>query len=78
MNGIVKDIGLGILRNVATASGGWLVANHYMQSGQVNDFMGSVLFLGGLAFTVVDKFAAQKKVAVALATAVPATVATGA
>ncbi|HWE98707.1 MAG TPA: hypothetical protein VG248_02820 [Caulobacteraceae bacterium] len=71
MNGLIRAIGLGVLRNVATAGGAWLIANHVIAQAQLNDFLGSVLFLGGVGFTLYDKFAVQKQVAVALATPTP-------
>jgi hypothetical protein len=65
MNGLIKAIGLGVIRNAATAGGGWLVAHGYMAANQTDGFLGSVLFLAGLGFTVYDKIVVKKKIAIA-------------
>lgn len=65
MNGLFQSIILGIVRNAATASGGWMVSQGYLTSNQLQGWAGSIIFLAGIAGTVYDKFAVKSKIATA-------------
>jgi hypothetical protein len=68
MNALVRAIALGVIRNAATAAGAWLVAHGYMAASQSDGWLGSILFLAGLGFTIYDNFAVKSKIETAHAT----------
>lgn len=63
---LLGDIAKGIVRHIATAAGGWLVAQHILACtnaaqaagtcSDYNGFVGSVIFLGGVAWSAYEKF----------------------
>jgi hypothetical protein len=63
---LIADIVKGIVRHIATAAGGWLVAQHILNCApraaaagtcsDYNGFIGSVIFLGGVAWSAYEKF----------------------
>jgi len=73
MNGLIKAIALGVVRNTAAAAGAWLVAHDVTNGSGEQSFIGSVCFLASLAFTAFDKLAAHKAIQTALMTPPPAT-----
>jgi hypothetical protein len=75
MNGLMESIILGVLRSIATAGGAYLVSHGVMTSDQTSGFVGSVLFLGGVGFSVFDKLVVKRKLVVTAATgAIPQSV----
>ena len=54
---LVQDIFFGAVRHLATFGGGWLVAHGIMQNDQLSGFIGSVCFLGGIAWSAYEKYA---------------------
>lgn len=71
MNELIKAIALGVIRNAATSAGAWLVSNGILDNAGAQSFLGSVLFLAGMGFTIWDKFIVHHKIAEALATPAP-------
>lgn len=65
---LITKIGMGVLRHVATGAGVWLVSRGYLDMSQEDAFLGSVLFLGGLAFSAANKIIAHRKAAQAAGT----------
>lgn len=57
---LFNNIVAGLLRNGATALGGYLVAQGNLDPTQVDSLIGSVMFLGGIAWTIVDKVVIHK------------------
>jgi hypothetical protein len=52
----VKDIFLGLVRHAATFGGGWLVAHGLLQNDQMSGWIGSICFLGGIAWSAFEKY----------------------
>jgi hypothetical protein len=67
MNGLIQSIALGVLRTLAASGAAYLVTHGVMTSNQTDGFVGSVLFLGTLAFSAYDKLAVKAKIAGAAA-----------
>lgn len=64
---LIANIALGVIRHLATAAGGWMVTQGIIDKSQLEPFLGSVLFLAGLAVSVADKLIAHKKLTAAQA-----------
>ncbi len=70
---LIKDIALGAVRHVATAAGGWLVAQHILNCtaataaagtcSDLNGFIGSLCFLGGVAWSAYQKISSKRETA---------------
>lgn len=45
-----------ILQAVAQGSGMWLAAHGFLTGNQVNGWVGSIVFLGGVAWSAFEKF----------------------
>lgn len=56
-----QDIFLGLVRHIGTGTGGILVAAGYLQSNQVNSWLGSICFIGGVTWSAWQKYEANKK-----------------
>jgi len=56
VSSFVKDLFAGAVRHLATFGGGWLIAHGILQGSQLNAFIGSVCFLGGVAWSAWDKW----------------------
>lgn len=65
-NGLIKSMVLGIARNGAAAAGAWLVTHGYMAQNQMDGWLGSVMFLAALGFTVYDKVKVKQKLVTAV------------
>jgi hypothetical protein len=52
----VRDILFGIIRHFATFGGGWLVAHGLLENSQLSGWVGSVCFLGGIAWSAFEKY----------------------
>jgi len=52
----VKNLFAGAVRHFATFGGGWLIAHGILQDNQLNGWIGSICFLGGLAWSAWDKW----------------------
>jgi hypothetical protein len=52
----VRDLFLGIVRHFATFGGGWLIAHGVLQNDQLSGWIGSVCFLGGIAWSAIEKY----------------------
>jgi hypothetical protein len=72
MNGLIKAIALGAVRNGAALAGGWLVSHGVATGADEQSFIGSVCFLAALGFTAWDKLVVKDKIAAARAAAAPA------
>jgi hypothetical protein len=55
-SGFVKDLFQGFVRHLATASGGFLAAHGLLTGSQLSGWTGSICFLGGIAWSVWDKY----------------------
>lgn len=55
-SGFVKNFFAGATRHVATFCGGWLIAHGVLQNNQLNGWIGSICFLGGIAWSAWDKW----------------------
>jgi uncharacterized membrane protein YebE (DUF533 family) len=64
-----QDTILGIVRHVLTTAGGALVANGVLTGGQLQDAVGAVIALGGIAWSIYQK--RGQKARLAAATAAP-------
>ena len=53
---LLGDVAQGVVRHLATASGGWLLAHGLLQASQLNDWLGSVIFIGGVAWSAYEKY----------------------
>jgi hypothetical protein len=51
----VQDIFLGLVRHFATFAGGWLIAHGFLENNQMAGWIGSVCFLGGIAWSAFEK-----------------------
>lgn len=56
VSSFVRNLFFGALRHFATAGGGWLIARGIMTNGQLNGWIGSICFLGGIAWSAWDKY----------------------
>jgi len=56
MSSLIQDIFFGIVRHAATFGGGWLIAHGILQSNQLSGWIGSICFLGGVAWSAIEKF----------------------
>jgi hypothetical protein len=52
----VKDIFLGLVRHFASFGGGWLLAHGLLQNDQLSGWIGSICFLGGVAWSAFEKY----------------------
>ncbi|HTT82312.1 MAG TPA: hypothetical protein VMF67_02415 [Rhizomicrobium sp.] len=52
----VRDLFAGAVRHFATAAGGWLMAHGVLQNNQMAGWIGSICFLGGIAWSAWDKY----------------------
>ena len=68
MNPLIQAIALGVIRNLAMAAGALMVSDGLINANQQNDVVGSLICLGGVAFTVIDKVKVKDKIAEAHAT----------
>jgi hypothetical protein len=55
-SGFVRDLFEGLMRHAATASGGFLAAHGLLTGNQLSGWIGSVCFLGGIAWSAWDKY----------------------
>jgi hypothetical protein len=55
-SGFVRDLFQGLVRHVATASGGFLAAHGLLAGNQLSGWIGSICFLGGIAWSAWDKY----------------------
>lgn len=53
---IVKEIFLGLVRHFATFGGGWLIAHGLITNSQMSGWIGSICFLGGIAWSAFEKY----------------------
>jgi hypothetical protein len=51
-----KNLFAGAVRHFATFAGGWLIAHGILQNNQLNGWIGSICFLGGIAWSAWDKW----------------------
>jgi hypothetical protein len=56
----VRDIFLGLVRHFATFGGGWLLAHGFIENNQMSGWVGSVCFLGGIAWSAFEKIERNK------------------
>lgn len=56
VSSFAKDIFAGIVRHFATFGGGWLLAHGLITGDQMNGWIGSVCFLGAIAWSAWDKW----------------------
>ena len=59
---LLTSVGMSIVRNAASAGAAALVANGLIQSSQTQDLIGSIIFLASMAFSIVEKIMAHKKI----------------
>lgn len=64
-----KSMAAGWLRHAATAGAGYLVTEGVIQHSQGDDFTGAVLFLGAVAWSGLQKYLSNRKLAAAKAAA---------
>lgn len=62
-NGQISANVLGLVRHLATGSGGYLLAHGIITKDQLSGWIGSVYFLGGIGFSILDKYVATGKIA---------------
>jgi hypothetical protein len=62
VSSFVKDLFAGAVRHFATFGGGWLIAHGILQNSQLNGWIGSVCFLGGVAWSAWDKYQRAGKI----------------
>jgi hypothetical protein len=56
VSSFAKDIFAGIVRHFATFGGGCLMAHGILTNDQLNGWIGSICFLGGIAWSAWDKW----------------------
>jgi hypothetical protein len=56
VSSFAQDLFKAGIRHFATFGGGWLVAHGILQSDQLNSWLGSICFLGGVAWSAWDKY----------------------
>ncbi|HWY13710.1 MAG TPA: hypothetical protein VNX86_01055 [Rhizomicrobium sp.] len=56
VSSFARDIFAGIIRHFATFAGGWLMAHGLLTNDQLNGWIGSICFLGGIAWSAWDKW----------------------
>lgn len=56
VSSFAKDLFSGFVRHLATFGGGWLIAHGAMTSDQMNGWIGSICFLGGILWSLWDKY----------------------
>lgn len=64
-NGLAKDLYGAGARHLATSAGALLVGDGLMNASDVQNFLGSVLFLTGLAWSALQKYQARQAQVVA-------------
>ncbi len=68
MQGLFRDIVLGIVRTVAASLAGYLLTKGYISSDQVQGLIGSLCFLAVIAYSAWDKIDGAKKLQAATVT----------
>ena len=56
VSSLAKNIFASLVRHFATFGGGWLVAHGLLANDQLNGWIGSVCFLGGILWSFWDKW----------------------
>jgi hypothetical protein len=56
ISAFARDVFAGFIRHFATFGGGWLIAHGLLESNQLNAWIGSICFLGGIAWSAWDKW----------------------
>lgn len=56
VSSFVKDLFFAAVRHFATFGGGWLLAHGLITNDQMGGWIGSVCFLGGIAWSAWDKY----------------------
>lgn len=64
---LLANLAAASARHLATALGGWLVAQGLADQSQVEPLVGSIVFLAGIAMSAFDKWQAKKKLTAATA-----------
>ncbi|MGH6889096.1 MAG: hypothetical protein ACREHF_07870 [Rhizomicrobium sp.] len=57
VSSFAKNVFAGLVRHAATFGGGWLLAHGLIANDQLNGWIGSICFLGGIAWSAWDKYA---------------------
>ncbi len=65
MNGLIKAIALGVVRNLAMALGGYLLSKGWLDANTVTGVEGSICCLAAAGFSVWDKFGVNDKIVAA-------------
>ena len=56
VSSFARNIFAGLVRHAATFGGGWLIAHGLLTRDQINGWIGSICFLGGIAWSAFDKW----------------------